>query len=287
MKAILLFAGIIFLSGVTAQVKHSKQYKINSDHTSFPDTGRMAGHRYHDVLYDAQNHYSNHSVLIVVPPTFKAGKNINFIFWFHGWNNNIDTALVYYHLLTQFEESKVNAVLVLSETASNAPDSYGGKLEQQGMFSELVNDVLVKLKQEKQISNKSKPGKILLAGHSGAYRVMANILHLGGMPVNEVILFDALYANTNEYINWIKQDDAHRFINLYTSVGGTDEETKRMINELTLQNVSIKSIEETENSVDILRNSRILFIHSAHEHNDIIFNPDNFKMFLEQSVLMK
>ncbi len=57
---------------------------------------------------------------------------------------------------------------------------------------------------------------MILAGHSGAYRVMANILQNGNVEVKETILFDALYAETDKFIQWIKADTAHRFINIYT-----------------------------------------------------------------------
>lgn len=78
-----------------------------------------------------------------------AKKNVDIIFWFHGWGNNIDSAIARYDLAKQFAASKVNAVLVLAETAKDAPDSYGGKLEQAGVFKNLMNDVLVNLKREK------------------------------------------------------------------------------------------------------------------------------------------
>ena len=45
--------------------------------------------------------------------------------------------------------------------------------------------------------------QLILAGHSGAYRVMANILQNGNVPVNEVILFDALYAETDKFMIWL------------------------------------------------------------------------------------
>src|SRR6478672_2120737 len=126
MKLKLLF--FCFLSGLFnvcgAQLQH---YKFTSSHTSFPDTGRTNGHLYHDSLYTAAAHYSDSSVIILTPENFKTGKTVDLIFWFHGWNNNTDSALVRYGLERQFDQSGINAVLVLAETAKDAPDSYGGK----------------------------------------------------------------------------------------------------------------------------------------------------------------
>src|SRR5438045_624872 len=103
-----------------------KIFRITSSHTSFPDTGRANGHEYNKILYDATNHYSDSSVLIVVPAKFDATKKTNIVLWFHGWGNNIDSAAVQYNLINQFGNSKINAILVLAETAKDAPDSYGG-----------------------------------------------------------------------------------------------------------------------------------------------------------------
>lgn len=201
--------------------------------------------------------------------------------------NNIDSAAVRYGLLKQFAASKLNAVLVFAETTKDAPDSYGGKLEYENTFKGLVNDVIQKLKKEKSISKKCEPGKIILAGHSGAYRVMAYILQNGNVPVQEVVLFDALYSETDKYLNWLQQDDSHRFIDIYTDSGGTDDESKEMIKRLIKLNMHADSTEEKDMTPELLQKQKILFIHSLHKHNDIINNPDNFQLFLEHTTFLK
>jgi hypothetical protein len=282
---------ILFLASISANVSYSQThlqyFKITSHYTSFPDTGRAAGHLYDSVLYSTPAHYSDSSVIITTPEHFNANNSADLIFWFHGWNNNIDTAVIKYGLARQFEQSKINAVLVLAETAKNSPDSYGGKLEQTNTFAMLVTDVLNKLAGEKLISKNCTPGNILLMGHSGAYRVMAHILDNGNLPVSEVVLFDALYANTESFMKWITVNNDHRFIDIYTDHGGTLDETKNMMQELSAKNILFDSTEETQLTNDALRSNRILFIHSVHQHDYIIQNPDNFKLYLENSPFLK
>lgn len=282
---------ILFLASISANVSYSQThlqyFKITSHYTSFPDTGRAAGHLYDSVLYSTRAHYSDSSVLIITPEHFNANNSTDLIFWFHGWNNNIDTAVIKYGLARQFEQSKINAVLVLAETAKNSPDSYGGKLEQTNTFAMLVTDVLNKLAGEKLISKNCTPGNILLMGHSGAYRVMAHILDNGNLPVSEVVLFDALYANTESFMKWITVNNDHRFIDICTDHGGTLDETKNMMQELSAKNILFDSTEETQLTNDALQSNRILFIHSVHQHDYIIQNPDNFKLYLENSPFLK
>jgi len=264
-------------------------FRITSAYTSFPDTARAIGHTYNKVLYPAATHYSDSSVLIIVPSQFKAGRYIDVIFWFHGWRNNIDTAAAYFELTKQFVASNRNAVLVFPESAKNAPDSYGGKLEQNEVFKNLLNDVLNKLKAEKVIGKKTKSGNIVLAGHSGAFRVMAHILQNGGVEVKQVILFDGLYSQIDKYTAWIQGDTSHQFINLYTNKGGgTDEVSEKMMQQLREKNIAFINAKEKDVHTPMLKANQVIFIHSLKEHNDVINRPDhNFRLFLENSMALK
>ena len=262
--------------------------RFSSPHTSFPDSVRAAGHLYDSVLYTAAEHYMDSSVMLVVPIGLQTNKKVDLFFWFHGWHNNIDTAAVFYGLVRQFVASHRNAVLVLAETAKNAPDSYGGKLENPGMFKALVNDVLVQLKTNKLISANTKPGNIVLAGHSGAYRLIAHILQNGQLPVQEVLLFDALYSQLDKYMAWIENNQQQHFIHWYTNKGeGTDVMSDTMMAQLAAKHIAYTWVEEATVTPAIIKANRILFIHSPREHNVIINNPDDLQLLLEQSWVLK
>ena len=261
-------------------------FHIYSSHTSFPDTGRSNGHLYDSVLYTTSGHYQDSTVLIVAPRNLHAKKSVDLVFWFHGWRNNVDSAAVRYQLTKQFIASKRNAVLVLAETARNSPDSYGGKLENPGVFKALVADVMQGLKAQKLVRDKGASGHILLAGHSGAYRVMARIIKNGQMPIDEVMLFDALYAETDIFMDWIRADEAHRFVNLYTDHGGTLDETHAMMKGLDSGKVTYFQVEEAALVPADLDDNRLIFIHSLKPHDDIV-SPDNFRLMLENEPFLK
>ncbi len=277
------------LSGLASFAQAEKVFRITSAFTSFPDTGRSNGHRYNNKLYPAAEHYSDSSVLIIVPAQLEAAKQVDVIFWFHGWRNNIDSSAIYFELSKQFLASNRNAVLVFPESAKNSPDSYGGKLEQKDIFRFLLNDVLKKLKKEKVIGKKAVAGSIVLSGHSGAFRVMAHILQNGAVEVKQVILFDGLYSQVDKYTSWIQADASHQFINLYTNKGGgTDEVSSVMMKLLREKNIALINPEEKDVDVDMIRNNPVIFIHSLKEHNDVINRPDhNFRLFLENSPALK
>jgi len=290
MKVILLPAFILQCLLLSAQTEVTpKLLRISSSFTAFPDTARAGGHIYDKVLYTAAEHYSDSSVLIIVPPQLKPGRQVDIIIWFHGWRNNIDSAAAYFELIKQFMASNRNAVLVLPETTRNAPDSYGGKLEQKDVFKNLLNDVLNKLQTEKMISKRTKAGNIVLAGHSGAFRVMAYILQNGGVEVSQVILFDGLYSQVDKYTAWIQANPSHQFINLYTNKGGgTDGVSDKMMQLLSEKNIPFISAEEKDVHTPMLKTNQVIFIHSLKEHNDVINRPDhNFRLYLENSTALK
>ncbi len=279
----------IFISPVWAQTNNEVQLlHLTSSHTSFPDTGRAEGYLYGSVLYTASAHYNDSSVLLIIPKQVKATQQVDLVFWFHGWHNNVDTAAEFYELAKQFMASKRNAILVLAETAKNAPDSYGGKLEQQGMFKGLVTDVLNELKKKSIAPHNAEPGNILLAGHSGAFQVIAYILQNGQMPVQEVFLFDALYSQVDKFMYWINQDQRNHFIHWFTNHGGgTDEMSYTMMQQLKDQHIDYLLTDEMAIKPDIIKNNRILFVHSLREHNVIINNPNDFQLLLENSFILE
>jgi len=288
---LLLFSLTLFCStcfGASAQdTSNAVIFHIYSSHTSFPDTGRRNGHVYESKLYTAKVHYNDSTVLIIAPKKLDAKKTVDLVFWFHGWGNHVDSAAIRYELTKQFIDSKRNAVLVLAETAYNSPDSYGGKLENAGVFKALVADVLTGLKEKKLISGKCNAGHILLGGHSGAYRVMARIIKNGQMPIEEAMLFDSLYGETDIYMDWIKAGKNHRFIHLYTDKGyGPKEESEHMNKLLDTAKITYFMTEEKDLKPEMYQKYRLIYIHSLKEHNDIV-NPDNFRLMLENTPFLK
>src|SRR4051812_17933164 len=109
LKKILTITGVCILQVHFALAQNAVGEKIirfTSDYTSFPDSARANGHIYDSVLYPAKDHYSDNSVVLIIPKNLNAKRTVDLVFWFHGWHNNIDTALQFYEIKKQFLESK-------------------------------------------------------------------------------------------------------------------------------------------------------------------------------------
>lgn len=259
-----------------------KLIRFSSANAMFPDTARTNGHTYNGKHYDAATHYSDSSILIYIPTHFSPQKITNLIFWFHGWGNNIDSALKQYDVLEQLEASGRNAVFVFPEGPKNAPDSYGGKLEQPAVFQALVKEVEDKLKENMIIATKKifHIGRysITLAGHSGAYRVISRILNQS--PVQEVILFDAMYGDNEQYLQWLSVPE-HRFIHIYTKEGGAFDNSQLIMRTLadSLHIPFFSGNEEDVNEAELKKHQK-LFIYSSKKHNEVITHNRNWERFL-------
>lgn len=251
----------------------------------FPHPDRMNGHIYDDKTYSYLEHYSDSSVAIFIPKEFKPEEETNFVIYFHGWNNNIDSACIQFKLIEQFCESKKNAVFVFPEGPKNSPDSFGGKLEGKDGLKNLIDDVLKYLNENRKL-NSTKAGNIILTGHSGAYRVISFCLMRGGLTKNisDVILFDALYGETEKFSHWI-ENYTGRFVNIYTDNGGTKDETESLMDDLNGWQIQYFNTAESQLSLENLKNNRLVFIHTDLTHNEVISKKNQFRDFLKTSKL--
>lgn len=247
----------------------------------FPHSKRANGHTYGKQFFSAEKHYSDSSVAVFIPKGFKQTKNVDLVIYFHGWNNNIDSACAQFKLIEQFAESNKNALFIFPEGPKDAPDSFGGRLEEKDGLNNLVNDVLKYLKEKKKTKH-TNVGKIILAGHSGAYRVISYCLMRGGLTKNisDVILFDALYGQTEKYAYWLDHYKG-RFINIYTDSGGTKNETENLMADLDGWKIPYFKTTETDLELKELKKHRLIFIHSDLEHNGVIAERKQLFKFLQ------
>ncbi len=253
----------------------------------FPHPGRAAGHSYHTNFFSAAEHYSNGDVALFIPKNFHATESIDFIVHFHGWNNAVAGTLTQYQLLEQFAASGKNAILIVPEGPHNAPDSFGGKLEDANGFKIFMTEAVEKLRACDALGTTNfSLGNIIISGHSGGYHVMAAILDRGGLSdkIKEAWLFDALYGGTENFVTWQKNQNG-RLLDIYTDHGGTKEETERLMANYQTNGVSFFAGEETNCVPANLATGKIIFLHTDLTHNEVIYRRDEFKKFLETSCL--
>lgn len=284
---LLLFSiGCVSAQTITKRYAHLGEMLIPQFSSApFPHPKRANGHTYNNQTFPAEQHYSDSSVALFIPKGFSPKKRVDLVIYLHGWYNNIDSACAQFRLIEQFSDAMKNAVFVFPEGPKDAPDSFGGKLEDKDGLKNFVSDVVKYLKEKKKIT-RTNIGNIILAGHSGAYRAISFCLMRGGVTKNisDVILFDALYGQTEKFAYWIDHSKG-RFITIYTNDGGTKNETENLRADLDGWGISYVGKEESEITTNDLKTNRLIFVHSELTHNEVIAGRNQFRDYLMSSKL--
>jgi hypothetical protein len=251
----------------------------------FPHPKRAEGHTYQGRLYTANTNYSDNTVAIFIPKGFRETGKVDFIVHFHGWKNHVEGVLGQYKLIEQLVASGRNVVLVVPQGPRDAPDSFGGKLEDPEGFKRFMADVADTLRQKSDLKNKDFAiGQIALSGHSGGYQVISAILDRGGLTgqVREVWLFDALYAQTPKFLAWIDRKQG-RFVDIYTEHGGTKIETEKLMATLKERGTAFFAGKEGEAKPADLQTNKLVFLYTDLPHNDVVHQRQEFRDYLKTS----
>jgi beta-lactamase class A len=182
-----------------------------SPHAPFPHKERMNGYQGKDgTSYPYQPHYCDSSIVIFVPKHFKeTEQGTNLIVHFHGHLNDNLLTLERYAMPQAMIAQKTNALLVLPQGPYRARDSFGGKMEDDGGFKRMVEDVLATMVKEGVIKSPAV-NNIIVSAHSGGYRPAAFVLDRGGYQahITDVFLFDAFYGNHDFFRKFLNSSQA-------------------------------------------------------------------------------
>ena len=187
--------------------------------------------------------YKDSTVVVFVPEYFRfaSREQVSALVHFHGHSTTADKALASHELREQMFDSKQNAILVVPQGPVNATDSSCGKIEAPLGLARMMGDLLATLATTEArdvlgacaIPSGARPGTVCLSAHSGGYHAAASCLKQGGLEINEVYLFDALYAESEVFREWVIAGKGrpaharHKLVTYYTQ--GTTEATSKQL----------------------------------------------------------
>lgn len=292
-KLILVFWVIFFVSYCSIlsvekrreYVSEQKLFIANLDNAPFPHFSRERGYKYNNIFYSSEKHYNDSRVAFYIPKGYNKKKRVDVIVHFHGWNAELTNILERDHLVEQVSLSRKNVILLVPQGPKNAPDSVFGKLETRNGFKKFIFEALEILKNQ-GFTTSSKPGRIILSGHSGGYRVISYIITRGGLVENirEVYLFDALYGQLEKYVFWFDNYNV-KFINLYIKKGSTYAKIKTILEDLYDWDYPYAEISFSQLSKKIVKRNSILFVSSPADHNEIVYKYNPLTRLLRGSRL--
>jgi hypothetical protein len=133
----------------------------------------------------------------------------------HGYWVDTDDAWESYQLPQQFALSGINAMFI-------APDAPWAKWKPLAWpsLTELVRTVASQL----DVAMPTK--RLVVAGHSGAYRTLA--VWLANPMLDTVVLLDAVYAEYS-FVPWVQMSKQHRLINIVYETGRFSDYLHRLL----------------------------------------------------------
>jgi hypothetical protein len=205
-----------------------------------------------------------------VPPGFDATRRPGVVLYFHGWNGCVGAALADEDvpctedgdartasgLSAQIDEARVNALLVAVELRVDLPTGEPGQLAMPGNLRELLRELFTEHLAEPLgcALDVDMLDRVVLVAHSGGYQAAASALRYGDLPqITEVDLLDALYGADDVFADWVQQavedlDRGLRFVDLYTSAGGTLERTRTLAKLARRYAGSLEDVVENDDS---------------------------------------
>lgn len=247
------------------------------------------------------------SVLVFVPRHFRPSTNgtVSFIVHFHGHNTTAERAIAAHQLREQLDDSKQNAILVVPQLAVMAPDSTAGRLDTPGTFNKMLGDVLSLLDTRaarRELGGSAIPegasaptaiGRVVVSAHSGGYHSAATVLKVGGTAIQEVYLFDALYAEADVFKDWVikgrgkPMGQRHKLVSYFTA-GTTENNTVALFNQLEQAGVAVarENVEGTLSRED-LTHAEAVSIRTQSTHGAVTSELNSLRDCLYASALRR
>jgi len=139
------------------------------------------------------------------------------VIYLHGNNATLQRDVITRQQIPeQVAASGLNAVLVAPQFAVDALDSSAGRFWEPDIFSKFLSeaaDRLTTLYGDARVHPVFLNCPIVLAAYSGGYMPASAILLSRGVNdrLKGVMLFDALYGETDTFVDWIARQKSHAF----------------------------------------------------------------------------
>jgi hypothetical protein len=245
---------------------------------------------------------NDRTVIVFVPSHFRysTAEHLCSVVHFHGIHSSAEEAMTGNQLREQVFDSRQNAILVVPQGLKHSPDFSFGTLEQDGGLKRLLAELTrvlgshdaARVLGATAIPHDARHGLVCLSTHSGGYHGVAACLQHGEVEIAETYLFDALYADTNVFRDWVVggkgRTNAHRhkLVNYFPASGTTATQSRALKDQL--EKAGVKCVmETTEGSLSRkeLSHEQAIFVQTARAHGSVTWESNALRDCLFASVL--
>lgn len=225
--------------------------------------------------------YTSDRVLVFVPAGYTPGASVDVVVHYHGHRAEAVSSAKLRQLREQLAASGKAAVLLCPQGPLRASDSAGGRHEDSDGLKRFLTEALALLAREGVVPAGATWGRVVLSGHSGAYRVIAKALQRGGVDVSEVILHDGLYGELAAYQAWVQGDPSRRLVSTHTPHGGTRTNNGTLRTRLVAAGVPVV----TQDDDALHAGARVAIVAAPETHDQVTHLRRRFERFLRTSGL--
>jgi hypothetical protein len=245
--------------------------------------------------------YGDDTVIVFVPARyrFRAEEGVPALVHFHGHNSTAERAIAAHSLREQLVDSRQNAALVVPQLAVLAADSSCGRLATPGGLARLVRGALSTAArtgraalQDSRFPDRAKLGRVCLSAHSGGYHAAACSLLAGGLDVSETYLFDALYAESNVFRDWVlarrgePPESRHKLVSYFIAGASTEPVNHYLRADLERSGVLVAEEQrEGELSRRDLSHAGAVFVRTEVAHSSVPWETNALRDVLYASTL--
>jgi hypothetical protein len=241
------------------------------------------------------------TVIVFVPDKyrFQSEEGVSALVHFHGHNSSAERAISAHALREQLVDSRQNAILVVPQLALFAADSSCGKLASPGALARLLGGAVSTAARvgratlgDSRFPERPSLGRVCLSAHSGGYHAAACSLRQGGVDVSETYLFDALYAESEVFREWVlarRGDPAtsrHKLVSYFTA-GAATEVLNRGLREALERSGVLVSEELREGALSRrdLSHAGAVFVRTEVAHSSVTWETNALRDVLYASML--
>jgi hypothetical protein len=245
--------------------------------------------------------HGDDTVIVFVPDKyrFQPEEGVSALVHFHGHNSSAERALAAHALREQLVDSRQNAILVVPQLALFAADSSCGKLATPGALARMLGGAVSSAARfgrrtlgDSRFPERPELGRVCLSAHSGGYHAAACSLRQGGVDVSETYLFDALYAESEVFREWVlaRRDEPatsrHKLVSYFTMGTATEPLNNGLRTALERSGVLVsEELREGELSRRDLSHASAVFVRTGVAHSSVTWETNALRDVLYASML--
>lgn len=180
------------------------------------------------------------SAVVHAPPAWTPQSELRIVVFLHGWNGCARVlageGLVRcragmpprqgWGLARAHDASGTDALLVIPQLAFLERDGRPGAFGERGRFRAFLAEVLAALAPRLGGADLTRVRSVSLFAHSAGFETALALVARGEVPIEHVVLFDALYRGVEPFGSWALGGAGRRLVSLHGAGGRTERQSE-------------------------------------------------------------